>query len=187
MSKLFPLLPLLLILYTYNTIYAQEDLTQNSLFLKIGVPNNFFDNGDKLSIPLLSIKYERQLNSNFLAGISAAFTSSKSDTYRFSNDQYYYRKSYFCFSVNTSYKLKMIPIDIIDFYTGLDIGYKFGNPKFIGEGDLNEFDLEPYPASDGFIYAVFLQARYQLKNNLYAFAEIGIGYSPLNIGLIHTF
>jgi hypothetical protein len=182
---------LLFLLFAFcvsTSVFAQNDSIKNSnLLIKVGVSNNFFDDEDKLSIPHISARYERQLNQNIWLGGDAGFTSSKSMIYRFFGDKYFYRKNYISISVNASYYLDMIPLDFIDFYAGLGVGYKFGHSKFVGEGELSGFDENPYPAISGVIYSVSFQGRYKIKNHLYAFAEIGLGYLPLSFGFVHNF
>lgn len=184
MRKLFLLL---LVLCLSIIVFAQSDTIKNSnLLIKVGVPNNFFDDGDKLSIPHVSTRYERQLSQNIWLGGDIGFASSKSITYRFLGDQYFYRKNYITVSANASYYLDMIPIDVIDFYAELGIGYKFGQSKFVGKGELSGFDENPYPASSGVIYSVSFQGRYKIRDHIYSFAEIGLGYLPLSFGIVYN-
>jgi hypothetical protein len=182
---------LLLLLLTFcvsTIVIAQNDsIKNNNVLIMVGVPNKFFYDRDKLSIPYISAKYERQLNQNIWLGGDVGFASSKSINYRFFGDTYYYRKNYLTISVNGSYYLDMIPIDFIDFYVGLGIGYKFGHSKFVGKGELKGFDENPYPATSGLLYSLSFQGRYKIKDQLYAFAQIGLGYLPLSIGIVYNF
>ena len=178
----------LLIFCVSNIVFAQnESIKSSNLLINVGIPVNFFDVGDKLSIPHISARYERQLNQNIWLGGDIGFTSSKSITYRFLGDEYFYSKNYINVSINASYYLNMIPIDFIDFYAGIGIGYKFGQSIFVGKGELSGFDENPYPVTNGVIYSVFIQGRYKIKDHLYAYAEIGLGHLPLSLGFVYNF
>ena len=157
------ILLLLSIFCVSSILLAQKDFVkENNILINFGIPTNFFDDGDKLSFPHFSARYERQLYPNIWIGGDIGFTSSKSITYRFLGDEYFYRKNYVNVSVNASYNLNMIPIDFIDFYAGIAFGYKFGKSRFVGKGELSGFDQNPYPVTKGVIYSVFIQGRYKI-------------------------
>ena len=183
MQKVF--LSLLLSGITTLALAQNNTLTKSHLIIKLGLPSSILEEGYKLSSPHISARYDHSLGKQARVGGDVGFVSSNSIRYRFLGDTYFYRKNYITVAVNSSYHLDFIPVEKFEFYAGLGAGYKLGWSKFVGRGELAGFDSSPDPASNGFIYSAFFEARYPLNSQLSAYAEVGIGYLPVSLGIVY--
>ncbi|MCL1974487.1 MAG: hypothetical protein FWG54_06710 [Bacteroidetes bacterium] len=93
----------------------------------------------------------------------------------------YWRTTYIVLGVRGSFHYALV--DKLDTYAGLHMGYDIANTKWIGR--------DSYPGSSagagGFSYAFFLGARYYFTDAIGAFAELGYGYSVINLGVAFKF
>ncbi len=157
-----------------------------TLFFKIGLPQKFLENDYTYRIPHVSMRYDRQINNNLSLGGDAGFFSTRSTKYRFLGDTYFYRKNYVTIFLNTTYFIDMISFDKYRFYGGLGAGYKLGLSKFVGRGELSTINSRTTPPNSGIIYSIFLQGRYPITPQLFAYLEIGLGYLPISLGVVHN-
>ena len=90
----------------------------------------------------------------------------------------YWKTTYIVIGARGSFHYALV--DKLDTYAGLHLGYDIANTKWIGH------DTGSAGAS-GFSYGFFVGARYYFTDAIGAFAELGYGYSVLNLGVAFKF
>jgi len=94
----------------------------------------------------------------------------------------YWKSTYFVLGARGTFHYALV--DKLDTYAGLHLGYDIANSKWIGSGSSHGHTT--YGAS-GFSYGFFAGARYYFTDAIAVFAELGYGYSVLNVGVSFKF
>ena len=154
---------------------AQHEEGDQNLNIGLGIGGGYYYGGANL--PALGVSYEKGIYDKWSVGGYLAYTSSTED-YRFFGDVVKYKYTYFTFGARASYHFDVFEVEELDTYTGAMLGYSVVNVS-----SESNFDTD-FSAGTSFVtYSFFAGARYRFKDNLGAFAELGLGYAPLSLGL----
>jgi hypothetical protein len=151
--------------------------------LGIGVPSYLGGNGYETKIPLVSGSFDYGLFSGLLEGKASigvgGYLAYTANRFKFAGD-YGYDYSYLIIGPRAAFHYN--PIDNLDTYGGLLLGYNIVGSSAYGNGQHNKPDN-----SSRFIPALYVGARYYFTNSIAAFAEIGYGISLIEVGLSYKF
>jgi hypothetical protein len=148
--------------------------------LGIGVPTYLGGNGYSTRIPLISGSFDYGLFDGLLddkASIGVGgYLGYTANRFEYTGNRGY-DFSYLIFGPRASFHYN--PIDKLDTYGGLLLGYNFVGSSSYGD----ETQLIKPANKSGFIPALYVGARYYLTGNIAAFAEIGYGVSLIEVGI----
>jgi hypothetical protein len=152
--------------------------------LGIGVPSYLGGNGYETKIPLVSGSFDYGLIDGLLEGKASigvgGYLGYTANRYKYLGN-HGYDFSYLIFGPRASFHYN--PIDNLDTYGGLLLGYNIVSSSAYGE--TAQF-IKPNNDSR-FIPALYVGARYYFTDNIAAFAEIGYGVSLIEAGLSFKF
>jgi hypothetical protein len=173
------------------TVEAKDIISKGEkvINLGIGIGSYYGGTGYKSGLPPISVSYEQGIIDGLLdgkasigvGGYMALSTNKWESSYPTptGNVTYGYKYSYFVLGARGAFHYQLI--DKLDTYAGLMLGYNIVGSKYYGY-DLGAFTPSATGTS-GLGYSGFIGARYQLTEKITAFAELGYGVSPLQLGV----
>lgn len=149
---------------------------QKDLHVGIGLVNFYYNSGYNGLVPPINASFEIGVTDEIGVGGMVGFSTARSD--KFGNDNYW-RGTYILIGARGAYHFDIFDNPELDTYAGLMLGYHYANWSL---KDDDGFDyIEP---DAGYVaWSGFGGVRYQFKEKLGVYGEIGFGYSLLNIGL----
>lgn len=156
---------------------------QQDLHLGVGLGSTFYGSGYRTVLPPLNVSYEKGITENIGVGAYAGYASSRYNYNGFNNYDYHWTYNYIILGARGAYHYDLFKNPKLDTYGGLMLGFTIAKAKFHSNDPLYDESLYSSPGSGGLTWSGFLGARYQFKENLGAYAELGYGVSVLNLGL----
>ncbi len=187
-----------LIFTLFFTINSKADVfgkDGNMLNLNIGLGTPFVYSGSTLSIPPLTVAYERGITDNIgvggMIGYYSASTSAAVGSSPFAGLGYTYtwKFTYINIALRGSYHYSLS--DKVDVYGGLLLGYSVENTSF-STNDPNTSGSTSYfnsiqPKDGGLILGIYAGARYMFTDHIGVNAELGYSIAFLNVGATFKF
>lgn len=156
---------------------------QQDLHVGVGIGSTFYGSGFRTVLPPINVSYEKGITENIGVGGYAGYASSRYNYSGFNDLNYHWTYNYIILGARAAYHYDLFKEPKLDTYGGVMLGFTIANARFHSDDpSLNE-DLYSSPSSGGFTWSGFLGARYQFKEKLGAYAELGYGISFLNLGL----
>lgn len=140
----------------------------DSKFLNLGLGLGGGYTSGNVSIPPVSVSFEKGITDKISVGGIAGYAASKYESFGFSSEY-----TYTLLGVRGSYHL--YNTDKIDGYAGALLGYNIVSAKVTGIGSA--------ASASGLAYSGFVGGRYLFTEKLAAFAELGFGISLLTAGI----
>lgn len=155
---------------------------QQDLHIGVGLGSTFYGSGYRSVIPPLNVSYEKGITDNIGVGGYLGYSSSR---YRYSgyNSNYYWRYNYVIVGARAAYHYDLFEVPKLDTYGGIMLGFTFANARFHSNDPLVDESNYSSPGAGGVVWSGFVGARYQFKEKLGAYAELGYGISWLNMGV----
>ncbi|GHT69274.1 hypothetical protein AGMMS50239_35770 [Bacteroidia bacterium] len=155
--------------------------------LGIGVPSYLGGSGYETKIPLVSGSFDYGLLDGLLEGKASigvggylGYTSNRFNI-KYTGGNYGYDFSYLIIGPRASFHYN--PIDKLDTYGGLLLGYNIVSSSTYGRADQY---VKPDNESR-FTPALYVGARYYFVDNIAVFAEVGYGISLIEVGISFKF
>ena len=152
---------------------------QQDLHLGVGL-GTFYGSGYHTVLPPLNISYEKGITENIGVGAYAGYSSSR---YNYSFSDYHWTYNYIILGARGAYHYDLFKNPKLDTYGGIMLGFTIAKAKFHSDNPLYKESDYTSPSSGGLTWSGFLGARYQFKENLGAYAELGYGVAVLNLGV----
>lgn len=170
-----------LLLLTAPKISAQMYTKgQQDLHLGVGVGTTLYGSGYHSILPPINIAYEKGITQNIGVGGYLGYATSR---YDYAGLDYSWRYSYTILGARAAYHYDLFKKPKLDTYGGAMLGFAIARARFRSDNPaLNENDYNS-PSSGGVTWSGFVGARYQFKEKIGAYAELGYGVSWLNLGL----
>lgn len=156
---------------------------QQDLHLGVGIGTTLYGSGYRSILPPINISYEKGMTENIGVGGYLGYASSRYDYDGFGNLDYHWRYSYIILGGRAAYHYDLFKNPKLDTYGGLMLGFTLARASFHSDDPTLNEDNYTSPSSGGFTWSGFLGARYQFKEKLGAYAELGYGVAWLNVGL----
>lgn len=151
----------------------------------IGFGSPYYYSGSKSTIPPIHISGEYGIKEKIgIGGLIGYTSSSYEDSYVYPglySYKYTWKFSYLIIGARGSYHFWQN--DKADAYAGLLLGYNVASVKEEYEGTGTGYYYDETPTVGGFALGAYGGIRYQFKENLGAFAELGYNISWLSVGL----
>ncbi len=145
----------------------------------IGIGSPYISSGTKMGVPPIHASFELGVTDKIGVGGLLGYTSSSIEE-QFFTTSYSWKFSYLIVGARGAYHF--LTDDKMDLYGGLMLGYNIANARFeSNDSSLNSFVTEP--TAGGVAYGFFAGGRYNLKNNLAVFAELGYSISWISAGV----
>jgi hypothetical protein len=181
--KTFQFLSAILLTLCIQSVSAQSafEKGQQNLHLGIGLGSTLYGSGYRGVIPPVSISYEKAIRENIGVGGYLAYASSR---YNYSGYDYHWRYSYTILGVRGAYHFNELitPNPKLDVYAGAMLGFNIARARFHSDDPLVDENLYDSPAAGGFTWSFYAGGRYQLKEEIGVFAELGYGIAWLQLG-----
>lgn len=186
-KKIFLTLVLIMTSCGLITVEAKDIISKGEKVINLGIGIGSYNGGTgyKSGLPPISVSYEQGIVDGLLDGKASigvggymAYSTNKYEQ-QFGSEIYGFNYSYFILGARGAFHYQLI--DKFDTYAGLMLGYNAVGSKYYGP-ELGAFTPEPTGVS-GLGFSAFIGARYQVSNNLAAFAELGYGISVLQLGV----
>lgn len=156
---------------------------QQDLHLGIGLGTTLYGSGYRSLIPPINVSYEKGITDNIGVGAYLGYASARYNYDGLNNLDYHWRYTNIIIGGRGAYHYDLFKEPRLDTYAGLMIGFNVSKASFHSDNSaLNEDDFTA-PSTGGITWSGFLGARYQFKETLGAYAELGYGVSWLNLGL----
>lgn len=166
------------------TSFAQEGpLTKGDVKVNAGIGIGSFlgSKNETATVPPLSISIEYALNDAITIGGIAGYYAS----------EYRYKSSFYSYHYQFTHKLLGARLNYyydlgekLDVYGGGGLGYNIVGFKTKSSSS----SLDDYDASEsGIFYTLHVGGRYNFSKKMGAFAELGYGFTALNLGLTINF
>lgn len=155
---------------------------QQDLHLGVGLGTTFYGSGYRTVLPPLNVSYEKGITDNIGVGGYLGYASSRYN-YDVLNLRYHWTYTYIIVGARAAYHYDLFENPKLDTYGGAMLGFAIAKSKFHSDDPLLNEDNYTSPSSGGLTWSGFLGARYQFKEKLGAYAELGYGVSVLNLGL----
>ena len=152
---------------------------QQDLHLGVGL-GTFYGSGYHTVLPPINASYEKGITDKIGVGAYAGFATSRYD-YSFSD--YHWTYSYIIVGARGAYHYDLFKNPKLDTYGGLMLGYTIAKATFHSDNPLYKDTDYTSPSSGGFTWSGFVGARYQFKEKLGVYAELGYGVAALNLGV----
>lgn len=152
---------------------------QQDLHLGIGL-GTFYGSGYHTILPPINASYEKGITDNIGVGAYVGYATSR---YNYSFADYHWTYSHIILGARGAYHYDLFKNPKLDTYGGLMLGFTIAKAKFHSDDPLYKAADYTSPSSGGFTWSGFVGARYQFKESLGAYAELGYGVSALNVGL----
>lgn len=165
MKKLILLVAIALI---SGLVTNAQSYTSDSKMLNLGLGLGGSYTSGNVSIPPVSVSFEKGFTDKISAGAILGYAASKYEAYGFSSEY-----TYTLIGVRGSYHV--YNTDKIDGYAGALLGYNIVSAKVTGIGSA--------ASASGLAYSGFVGGRYLFTEKLAAFAEVGFGISLLTAGI----
>ena len=170
-----------LLLIAFTQLNAQMySKGQQDLHLGVGLGTTFYGSGYHSVLPPLNVSYEKGVTENIGVGGYLGYASSR---YNYSGYDYHWTYSYIIVGARAAYHYDLFKNPKLDTYGGLMLGFNIARSKFHSDNPLYKESDYTSPSSGGLTWSGFLGARYQFKEKLGAYAELGYGVSVLNLVL----
>lgn len=158
--------------------FGQEDANQvqGKNYLNAGIGLGTFGFTGTGGLPITA-SFEHGFTDKISAGLSIGLVSTKYAAY--------WKYNYFVIGARGSYHFnEVLNVDNpkLDVYGGATLFYRGYSVKYNGP---DEFKSKA--SAGGLSFAIHAGGRYYFSNNLGAFAELGYGISPLQLGLTLKF
>ena len=157
-------------LTTGNPNFAKGDIDINA---GIGLLQTYYNNTSTV-MPPLSVSAEYGVTDKISVGGFIGYSTSKEE---FLGGQANY--SFLIIGARGSYHFKIW--DKMDTYAGLMLGYNNVTGRYDSTFDEGLYDFNV--AASGMALSGYVGGRYNIKDNISAYAEIGYGISVLNLGV----
>lgn len=145
----------------------------------IGFGSPYTYSGSKMGIPPIHASLEIGITDKIGVGGLIGYTSSSIDE-AFFGSSYSWKFSYLIFGARGAYHF--LTDEKMDLYGGVMLGYNIASAKFeSNDATLNAFVTEP--SVGGVTYGFFAGGRYNVKDNLAVFAELGYSISWVSAGV----
>jgi len=169
-----------LLFFAFSQLNAQVySKGQQDLHLGVGL-GTFYGSGYRTVLPPLNVSYEKGITENIGVGAYAGYASSR---YNYGFSDYHWTYNYLIFGARGVYHYDLFKNPKLDTYGGIMLGFTIANAKFHSDNPLYKESDYTSPASGGLTWSGFVGARYQFKEKLGAYAELGYGVSVLNLGI----
>lgn len=176
MKKVVSILALFLCIQGFSQSFG-EGSTRVHAGIGFGSPYTY--SGSKMGIPPLHASFEIGVTDKIGVGGLIGYTSSSIEE-SFLSSSYSWRFSYLIVGARGAYHF--LTDDKIDLYGGVMLGYNIASAKFEStDATLETFFTEP--SVGGVAYGFFGGGRYNVKDNLAVFAELGYSISWISAGI----
>jgi len=173
-----------LLFFAFTQLNAQVYTKgQQDLHLGVGLLSTFYGGGFRSVLPPINVSYEKGITENIGVGAYAGYASSRYNYAGYDNLNYHWTYNYILLGARGAYHYDVFKNPKLDTYGGLMLGFTIANARFHSDNPLLNESNYTSPASGGFTWSGFVGARYQFKEKLGGYAELGYGVSVLNIGL----
>lgn len=156
---------------------------QQDLHFGVGLGTTLYGSGYRSILPPINVSYEKGITENIGVGGYLGYASSKYEYNGGNNLDYHWRYTYIILGARGAYHYDLFKNPKLDTYGGLMLGFTLAKAKFHSDNpDLHDNDYTS-PSAGGVTWSGFLGARYQFKEKIGAYAELGYGVAWLNVGL----
>lgn len=170
-----------LLLIAFTQLNAQMYMKgQQDLHLGVGLGTTFYGSGYHSVLPPLNVSFEKGITENIGAGGYLGYASSR---YDYTGFDYHWTYSYIIIGARGAYHYDVFKNPKLDTYGGAMLGFTIARAKFHSNDPLINEDNFTNSGNGGLTWSGFLGARYQFREKLGGYAELGYGVSFLNIGL----
>lgn len=173
-----------LLFLSLNQVNAQMYTTgQQDLHLGVGLGTTLYGSGYNSILPPINVSYEKGITDNIGVGGYLGFASSRYKYNGFNNLNYQWRYTYVILGARGAYHYDLFKNPKLDTYGGLMIGFTLARAKFHSDDPtLNDNDYTA-PSAGGVTWSGFVGTRYQIKEKIGVYGELGYGVAWLNVGL----
>ena len=176
------LLPVILIILSYNLYAGSFKLGSKELSLGLGLDNNVYGGNYTNSFPPISVIYDYGFKDSYGPGVIslggiAGYTSIKTEriTQTGTSGEKY---SVFILGFRSAYHMQFVPN--LDTYAGLGLYYKKPSVSYYGQTTV----VRPVLKAD-LDLALIIGAKYYFNNKMGGFAELGVNtLSILTLGVV---
>lgn len=173
-----------LFLFAFTQLNAQMyQKGQQDLHLGIGIGTTLYGSGYRSLLPPLNVSYEKGITENIGVGGYLGYATARYDYDGFNNLDYHWRYTNIIVGGRAAYHYDLFKEPKLDTYGGVMIGFNISRASFHSDDPALNEGLYDAPSSGGITWSGFLGARYQFKEKLGAYAELGYGIAWLNVGL----
>lgn len=173
-------------LFSFSALQAQEsmfNLGDNVLSLGIGIGNSLYSGSYYSSgVPPLTLSFEHAIKDEILEkgviGIvgSIGYNSYK---YRYSYSTYDYGWNYSNIVLAVGGTFHYPLLDKLDTYGAIALGYNIATSKEYGNVPGDDYSS----SYGGFVFGIYVGARYYFTEQFAAFAQVGYGIAYLSFGV----
>jgi Outer membrane protein beta-barrel domain len=156
---------------------------QQDLHLGVGLGTTLYGSGYRSILPPLNVSYEKGITDNIGVGGYIGYATSRYNYDGFNDLDYNWRYTNIILGARAAYHYDLFKKPKLDTYAGAMLGFNIARARFRSDNPLLNDNDYTSPSSGGLIWSGYIGARYQFKEKLGAYAELGYGVAWLNLGL----